>query len=145
MPLFRTNKDIFKDRGEEAFESRFMDSNVIQMPKNGKWDYGDILRPERVEIWEVIFEDTWGWGIYAAWEPYAELYMVRTPPDMNDPHSFTNTIYDCYYGPGAQDQIMKFMVEHNIPFGTHKIWVDEEDMWLYNTNHESSKIITFGK
>lgn len=140
MPLFRTNKDIFGDRGEEAFESRFMDSNVIQMPKNGRWDYNATLQPDRVEIWEVIFEDTWGWGVYAAWEPYAELYMIRMPP-TNDGTS----IFDCYYGQGAHDRVMKFMVENKIPFGTSPIWVDDDEMWLYQNPDGKSKVITFGK
>ncbi|CAB5214400.1 hypothetical protein UFOVP190_95 [uncultured Caudovirales phage] len=125
--MFRTNQDIFKTSGEEVFESKNMTGNRVVTPKYSKWDYARELHPDNIEIWEVIYEDNWGLGVYAAWEPYAEFYMIKHIPDAANGVS----VYDTYYGPGAQSGIMQFMVEHKIPFSMNDVWVEPEDMWLH--------------
>jgi hypothetical protein len=137
MALFRSTKDIYKTYGEEVYNSNFMDSNTIVSPKKGKWDYKRELKIEDVEIWEVLYEDTLGWAIYAAWNPYAEFYMIRCPID----HANGTSVYNTYYGAGSQDQIVKFMLENNIHINFNKIWVEPDEMWLYQPPDDKKIIL----
>jgi len=137
MPLYRTNKDIFVTGGEEVPDKFWFDrENVLYTPKTGKWDYKRELTVDNIEIWEAIYEDSWGLGIYAAYEPYAEFYMIKHVNYQG------TTVLDTYYGAGAQDKIIKYMIENNIPFSTHKIWVENDDLWLYYPNTDKKVIIT---
>jgi hypothetical protein len=61
---------------DEVFESKWMDSNFIQAPPTKDWDYKREMKVEDVDIWEVLAERGNGIGIYAAYTPYAEFYLV---------------------------------------------------------------------
>jgi len=73
MPFFKSNANIFKDHGE-YFESKWMDSNEVILPPTTDWSYDRDLQIEDVDLWEVIHEGDF--GIYAAWAPKAEFYMI---------------------------------------------------------------------
>ena len=122
MPFFKTTKNIFVDKAE-YFDPNWMDSDKLVLPPRTEWDYQRDMQIEDVDIWEVIVEG--GYSIYAAWSPYAEFYMLM-PTVFYD----TNGI-EIYYGPGASNKIIKRAKELKIPISTNKIWVENEDMWLY--------------
>jgi hypothetical protein len=121
---FKSTQNIFKDL-EEVFESKWMDSNKVEVPPHPEWDYSRELQLEDVDIWEVIYEQGGGVGVYAAWCPYAEFYLVRTGW-WNVPNDI-----ETYYGKGAQKTVQKRMADLGIPYITNKIWVEPEDMYLY--------------
>ena len=121
---WKSTANIFLDFGE-VFESKWMDSNKIETPPHPEWDYSRELQIDDVDIWEVIYEQGGGVGVYAAWCPYAEFYLVRTGW-WNVPNDI-----ETYYGPGAQKQVQKRMKELEIPFVLNEHWVEPEDMWLY--------------
>lgn len=122
MPFFRTTHNIFKDKGEH-FDPNWMDSNKLELPPQTHWDYKRELQIEDINLWEVIFEG--GFGVYAAWDPYAEFYMLIHP-------LYHNKDIEVFYGRNANKRIRKRMKELGIPFYTHKAWVEPEDMWLYS-------------
>jgi hypothetical protein len=122
MPFFKTTVNIFIDAGEH-FDPNWMDSDKLVLPPKTDWDYQREMKIEDVDIWEMLFEG--GYGVYAAWSPYAEFYLIKPPgwiPSLD---------IETFYGPGANKQVMKRMKELGIPFTPNKIWVDNEDMWLY--------------
>jgi hypothetical protein len=121
---FKSTQNIFKDFGE-VFESKWMDSNKIEVPPHPKWDYSRELKIEDVDIWEVIYEQSGGVGVYAAWCPNAEFYLVRTGW-QNVPNDI-----ETYYGAGANYKVQARMKQLGIPFAITEVWVDDEDMWLY--------------
>jgi hypothetical protein len=126
---FRTNKNIFVDYGE-YFEPHWTDSNKVEVPPNPKWDYSRELGIEDVDIWEVIWEAGGGNGVYAAWCPYAEFYMVLIRGNA-----------EYYYGPLAEKKVQKRMKELNIQVFTRPKWVDPEDMWLYTKPEPTQALI----
>jgi hypothetical protein len=73
MPLFRTTKDIFVDN-TDYFDENWYDKKY-PYPPNPKWDNKRELKIEDIDIWEVIAEQGPS-GVYAAWCPYAEFYMI---------------------------------------------------------------------
>lgn len=126
MPFFKTGKDILF--GGEFFDENWMDSNKLVLPPKVDWDYSRPLKFEDVDIWEVIAEP-WDIGVYAAWNPYAEFYVVVNGRynGWQNPHLDIEE----YYGPGAQIKIQKRLKELNILVALNDYWVDEKDMWLY--------------
>ena len=122
MPFFKTTENIFKDK-REYFDPNWMDSDKLILPPKTKWDYQRDMQIEDVDLWEVIVEA--GYSIYASWSPYAEFYMIM-------PTVFYDTEgVEVYYGKGASDMVIKRAKELNIPISANKIWVEPEDMWLY--------------
>lgn len=126
MPFFKTTHNIFKDYGE-VFDPNWMDSDTLILPPRTFWDYSRPMTVEDVDIWELIYEASGGIGVYASWSPYAEFYMLK--------HHWTDTANDSkieiFYGPEASKAVYKRAIELGIPLFVNKIWVDEEDMWLY--------------
>jgi hypothetical protein len=122
MPFFKTTENIFKDKGE-YFDPNWMDSDKLVLPPRTFWDYKRNMQIEDVDLWEVIVEA--GYSIYAAWSPYAEFYML-IPTVFYDTEGV-----ELYYGKGASNMIIKRTKELGIPISTNKIWVEPENMWLY--------------
>lgn len=128
MPFFKTTYNIFtKPWEDEAFDKNWMDSNKIVLPPKTDWDYARDIKIEDVLLWEVIYQASGGIGVYAAWDPYAEFYMItdRFCTTSNDPSITT------YYGSGATKKVIQKMRQMQIPFNINEIWVDPEKMWLY--------------
>jgi hypothetical protein len=75
MPRWKTTENIFKN-GLEFFNEDWMNYQTIQYPKTKIWDNKRAMSIEDVDIWEIIVEKSGGVGVYAAWLPYAEYYIV---------------------------------------------------------------------
>lgn len=128
MPFFKTTKDILITPWEdELWDDNWMDSDKLKLPPTYQWDYSRELQIEDIEIWEVLYQATGGIGVYAAWLPYAEYYMITTGWEM----AKIGMGIETYYGKGAQQKVAQKMQEMGIPFATYKVWVNNEDMWLY--------------
>ena len=123
---FKSTQNIFKDFSE-VFDLNWMDSNQIVLPPRTYWDYKKDMKVEDVDIWEVIYEQGGGIGVYASWSPYAEFYLIRVGWVLES----KNYGFETYYGAGSQSMVQKRMKELGINYFTNKIWVEPEDMWLY--------------
>lgn len=142
MPFFKSNLNIFKKPWEdEVFEPHWMDSNELHLPKTKVWDYKREMQIEDVDIWEVIFEGGGGKGVYAAWIPYAEFYMIKTGFELESKGLGVET----YYGPGSQYLVQKRMVELNFPLNIKKVWVEPENEWLYHPPEDNKIVYSFSK
>ena len=134
MPVFKTTVNILKITEEdELYNINHLDRADIFLPPTSNWDYNREMQIEDVDIWEVIYESSGGLGVYAAWAPYAEFYLITTgwknlilsEIPQNDKKIET------YYGPGAQKNVLLRAKQLNIPINLHKTWVNDEQMWLY--------------
>ena len=133
MPFFKSTLNILKRPHEdEIFNINHFDRNDIYLPKTSEWDYNREMQIEDVDIWEVIYEASGGIGIYAAWTPYAEFYLLTTGWKPLLPNQQINDrMCETYYGSGAQQKVMMRANALNIPISTQKIWVDNDQLWLY--------------
>lgn len=123
MPFFKTTYNLYKDSGE-YFDPNWMDSDTLVLPPSTPWDYKREMTIEDVNIWEMIWESG-PVGVYAAWDPYGEFYLIKPPLYLHD------LGFETYYGKGALKKVKKRMKELGIPVPSTKFWVDPEDMWLY--------------
>jgi hypothetical protein len=104
-----------------------MDSDKIILPPKIDWDYSKELKIEDIDLWEVIYQASGGIGVYAAWSPYAEFYMITTGFSTSSNDSSVIT----YYGKNAHKMVQEKMKQLQIPFSINQYWVEPEDMWLY--------------
>lgn len=143
MPLFKSTYNILTKYDEdEVFDPNWMDSDKLVLPPRADWDYKRELQVEDIDIWEVLYEATNGIGVYAAWLPYAEFYMITTGINYKNGARIydqkTLTPYwdrhiETYYGSKAQQQVWQRCKDLGIPLQIHKTWVDDADMWLYQS------------
>jgi hypothetical protein len=115
MPFFKSTYNILKKRDEdEVFNPNWMDSNKLILPSKKIWDYKRPLQIEDIDIWEVIYEQGGGTGVYAAWDPYADFFMV-----------LINDKIETFYGKGCEKRVMKYLDFYKIPYPRSKVWVEE--------------------
>jgi hypothetical protein len=123
-----------------------MDSDKLVLPPSTPWDYNREMTIDDVDIWEVLYEATMGIGVYVSWQPYAEFYLITTgfntnsTPMMINGAPFYDRKFETYYGPTAETQAYQRAKELGINLSLHKVWVEPEDMWLYQTPEVSNKI-----
>lgn len=138
MPIFKSTHNILNVTDEdEVFNDNWMDSDKLFLPPTKTWDYSRELKIEDVDIWEVLYEASGGFGIYASWEPYAEFYMFRVGWNLE---RFGHGI-ETYYGPGSGLLVYKRAKELGIELHPKKIWVEDQDAWLYKQPESKSNTI----
>jgi hypothetical protein len=60
--------------------------------------------------------------------------MITTGWYPKRPEEYVNQRkIETYYGPGAQQKVLKRARDFNMVLETHKIWVDDSELWLYQS------------
>lgn len=127
MPFFKTTENIFKTPDQdELYDPNLFDSSVIQYPFQEYWDYKREMKIEDVDIWEQIYFESGGTGLYAAWSPYAEFYMIT-----KNIHWGESSDIETFYGKLAWKKAYIRARQLGMPIFLTKKWVEPEDMWLY--------------
>ena len=127
MPFFKSTYNILKKSDEdEVFDPNWMDSDTLILPPKTNWDYAREMQIEDVNIWEVIYEQGGGLGLYVSWDPYAEFYMITNQHFK----MFSNSL-KTYYGPNASMTAYNRAKKLGMPVHLNTHWVEPENMWLY--------------
>lgn len=126
MQDFITTENIFKNG--PLYSEYHPTTGFFIYPPTYNWDYKRELKIEDIEIWEVITNIPLHWGVYAAWCPYAEFYMIV--PGLYNLSNFPNI--ETFYGKSAEKKLIEKMKNFNIPYKINKKWVENYDMWLYD-------------
>ena len=127
MPVFKSTYNILKKPDEdEVFDPNWMDSDTLILPPKTNWGYAREMQIEDVNIWECLYEQSGGLGLYASWDPYAEFYMIT-----KQWHSMLPNQLEFYYGANASMTAYKRAKELGMPVHLNTHWVEPEDMWLY--------------
>lgn len=137
MSTFKTSKDIFIEPwNSEIYNENDFDKPFASFPPSQPWDYKRELKVEDIDIWEEIYFAGGGSGLYAAWMPYAEFYMITI-----NIHWIGHGSIETFYGPGSSDMAYKRCIELGFPIFLNKIWIPEDDMWLYDKKEENNNKI----
>jgi hypothetical protein len=122
MPFFKTTKNIFVDHGE-YFDPNWMDSKTLVLPPKKNWDYKKEMKIEDVDIWELLYEGKV--GVYVAWSPYAEFYLIRPFYWAEDKQHFVTT----FYGPNAAKDTYEYVKKmYNVELPITELWVENDDI-----------------
>jgi hypothetical protein len=148
MSFFKSTYNILvKVDEDEVFNENWMDSEQIVAPPTKNWSYDREMQIEDVDIWEVLYEQGGGIGIYASWSPYAEFYMVtyggdfRNTPRIINGFPYSHRAIETYYGLNAQQKVIEKAKALNVKLTFNQIWIDPEDTWLYYSQETGKKII----
>lgn len=107
MPRWKSTQQLlFVKYDGEVFDPNWMDYDSVQMPPHPAWTEKRPPRVEEIDIWEVISEWSGLSGVYAAWCPYAELYIVT--------HNWR--IVQEFSGWNANKRLEEFLIANNIPY-----------------------------
>jgi len=105
--IFRTTEQIFK--GGVYFDQNWSElpPHFLNTPRpNSFWNSKKEIEVEDVDFWEVICETGGGNGVYAAYQPYAEIYLVR----------HDNIFLECFSGLNANLRAEKYCIKNNISY-----------------------------
>ena len=107
MPRWKTTQNILVDNSE-YFDESWMNYDKISQyaPPIIPWSKKRKIKFEEVELWEVITEMTGPVGVYAAYMPYAEYYIVTN----------RGTIVSEFSGWNANKRLEDFLIQNNIPY-----------------------------
>lgn len=107
MPTWRSTEQILSPQYGCVEPHEWITSdNLLGYPPQTPW--GSCLPPrvEDIDIWEVIIEISGPTGVYAAWCPYAELYIVT--------HRWS--IIQEFSGWNANKRLEEFLIANGIPY-----------------------------
>lgn len=79
MPRWKVTEQILNlSKDGEFFDENWMNYDKIWQyaPKPIPWKESRNIKFEDVDLWEVITEISGPIGVYAAYQPYAEYYVV---------------------------------------------------------------------
>jgi hypothetical protein len=140
MPTFKSTRDIIKTPwDDEVWENKWTDSNIPYLPPTKTWDYKRELKIEDVDIWEQIYYGGGGLGLYAAWCPFAEFYLITHHLVL-----YRQDPWETFYGPGAEAKAYYRAKELGMPITLRNQWIEEPDL-RFKQSIPESKIIYFDK
>jgi len=112
MPRWKATEQILNlSKDGEFFDENWMNYDKLWQyaPKPIPWDENRSIRFEDVDLWEVITEESNNqgfFGVYAAYQPYAEYYIVT--------HKWS--IVQEFEGWMANERLEKFLIEKKINY-----------------------------
>ena len=109
MPRWKTTENILSlSKDGEYFDENWMNYDSISQyaPPIVEWNSARPMRIEDVDLWEVITEQSGPVGVYAAYMPFGELYVVT---------SGWRVIAE-FEGWNANKRLEEYLITNNIPY-----------------------------
>lgn len=113
-PAFRTLNDITKSGWEEPI----FDPNSILLPSKTSWNNDKDISIEDVKVWEQIYFHKGTVGIYAAWDPYADFYIIVYNLFLGNELSIEE-----FKGLDAENQVFSKAKDLGIDLPLNRLWV----------------------
>lgn len=113
-PAFRTLEDIEKSSWEEPI----FDSNSILLPAKTAWAEDRNISIKDVKVWEQIYFHKGTVGIYAAWDPYSDFYIIVYNLFLGSELSIEE-----FRGVDAEDQVLSRAKDFGIDLPLNRLWV----------------------
>lgn len=109
MPRWKTTEQIVNlSKDGEFFDENWMNYDRIWQyaPQPIPWKENRPIKFEDVDLWEVITEISGPIGVYAAYHPYDEYYIVTRKW----------RIWQEFEGWMANERLEQFLIKHNIQY-----------------------------
>jgi hypothetical protein len=112
--MFKKTQEILNDNSLNVLKVK---NHSTKLPPQLDWDYTRTATLKDIALWEEIYRQPGNIGIYAAWSPYAEFYMIVY-------ELFLGTSYELetFYGKGAAENIFKKAKSLGITLEIQKIY-----------------------
>jgi len=126
--VFRTTAEILSAVwNQRDFNLTSVPSYPTELPDKQSWLHRSDLTFDRVEVWETLYYKGGVMGMYAAWNPYAEFFVI------------THTLFldsaagvEIFYGQGATRQFYNRAKELGVELPIGPVWVEPEHLTLYD-------------
>ena len=99
MSVFKTTREILDTPWQYEVTTATL-GNIV--PDNSYWHYIREIEIEDVKTWEQIYYKGGHVGIYAAWDPYSEFYIIVYNLFIDVPGGIKT-----FHGPTARSQVEK--------------------------------------
>jgi hypothetical protein len=114
MPVFKTTDEILKNRWEVGQET-------AELPCRHEWIKAREVNFLDITIWEQIYFQPGNIGIYAAWSPYVEMYVIT--------YNLLDR-YKVYFGENAGKTVFETAQTLGIILPINQVWVPTNDPLL---------------
>ena len=113
--MFKQTREILFTRSLDVLEVK---NQSAQLPPQLDWNYTKEPTLKDIALWEEIYRQPGNIGIYAAWSPYAEFYMIVY-------ELFLGTGYETetFYGSSAAEDLFKKAKSLDIHLEIQKIYI----------------------
>jgi hypothetical protein len=108
-------KSVWKNQSIEI-------KNSIDFPKKLHWTCLESVKFKDVECWEEIFYNQCDIGIYAAWSPFAEFYIIVNFLFLESEHGI-----EYFQGNSALEEVLNRAQELGIDLTVTNYWIDNID------------------
>lgn len=119
--LLKTLKNI-KEHPWESIHNEINDMNLSQIV----WDYSKPATLSDVVLWEELYFRQGDVGIYAAYSPYIEYYIIVFNLFAN-----INEGIEEFYGAGSNKKVWERAKKLGIELATEKTWIPKKELHLY--------------
>jgi len=119
---YRITKEIF----QKKWEIVNFDTAVNYPPPSEPWNKQERPNISDIEIWEQLYYQPGSIGIYAAWHPRYEFYML-----VHDLFKNNEKTVEQFWGPGAAYDVYKKAQKLGIDLEIYKIEVSDEEKKNY--------------
>ena len=92
------------------------------------WSYDRYPIIQDVYLWEQLYYVPGTIGIYAAFSPHIEYYLIVYNLYQNLPQGIEH-----FYGSAAAKKLYDRSISLGIQLFTATIWVDNKEIWLYDS------------
>lgn len=133
---YRTTQEIFDDSINRIDKNKYLTKDMF-IPKKYYWDHSREPNIEDIDLWEVIYERGGGVGVYGAFIPYCEYYMICLGWNIKDSAYKVET----FYGENAMNSVYKRCKELLIPLTLNEYWVDNEEILHIVKHSKKSRIV----
>jgi hypothetical protein len=106
------------DLKNDSWQPRNYDKNFFSAPPSEDWTRSHSPEIDDIQIWEEIYYDPGVIGVYAAWNPFCEFYIIDRPFVKNQDKRFLK-----FYGTESSEKIQEIVKNYNIeiPVFTMKV------------------------
>lgn len=126
--IFRTTSEILAALWDETdFHVGQAQHHYTALPDSQSWLHRDDLTFDQVRIWETLYYKGGVMGMYAAWDPYAEFFIITHNLFLDNPAGI-----EIFYGPGAIRQFYNRAKELGVELPIGPVWVESEHLPSYD-------------
>ena len=115
----------FKHIESSIWDNKYLLSSNVEIFLK-KWDYNNPVEILDIELWEELYFSPGVLGIYAAYNPNIEFYIIVHNLFLNFDYGIEK-----FYGVGASKNLYERSKKFGIILPTVRYWVDQEDLDLY--------------
>lgn len=96
MPTFKNTLDILSNPWSFEFSE---ENSISNLPSSASWDLDKEITVDDVLLWEQLYYEPGNVGVYAAYNPYTEFYLITYNLFFE-----TELKFETFYGKNAAQQ-----------------------------------------